>query len=153
MPRPGVSRQFLARRRSFLQGIAGGVVAVFATPSSAGPRPLLVFAAASLKNALDAIAERWQAENGRRATIAYAASSTLAKQIENGAPADLFISADLLWMDYLQQRGLIDPKTRFDLVGNELVLIAPKNSPAQGAIAPGLPLAAMLGGGRLALAD
>jgi len=78
---------------------------------------------------------------------------TLAKQLENGAPADLFISADRDWMDYLQQRQLIDPKTRIDLLGNSLVLIAPADGAAQVTIAPGFPLAAMLGDRRLAMAD
>jgi len=114
---------------------------------------VLVFAAASLKTALDAIAGEWRAGTGGRATISYAASSTLAKQIENGAPADLFISADRDWMDYLQQKKLIDPETRIDLVGNSLVLIAPAGSTAQVMIAPGFPLAAMIGDGHLAMAD
>jgi molybdate transport system substrate-binding protein len=116
-------------------------------------RPILVFAAASLKNALDAIAADWRKETGKPVTISYAASPTLAKQIESGAPADLFISADLDWMDYLRQRDLIDPKSRRDLLGNKLVLIAPKDSTVQATIAPGFPLAQLLGGGRLAMAD
>ena len=114
---------------------------------------VLVFAAASLKNALDAIVQKWQAESGNRATISYAASSTLAKQIENGAPADIFISADLEWMDYLQQRSLIDPGSRRNLLGNQLVLIAPKDSRSEATIAPGFALAKLLGDGRLAMAD
>lgn len=127
--------------------------APFAFVASADGRPVLVFAAASLKTALDAIATQWRTETGGRATISYAASSTLAKQIENGAPADLFISADLDWMDYLQRRQLIDPKTRIDLLGNSLVLIAKADSPAVVAIAPGFALAAMLGDGHLAMGD
>jgi molybdate transport system substrate-binding protein len=114
---------------------------------------MLVFAAASLKTALDAIAADWQAGIGGRVTISYAASSTLAKQIENGAPAGLFISADQDWMDYLQNRKLIDPKTRIDLLGNSLVLIAPADSAATVTLTPGFPLAAMLGDGHLAMAD
>jgi molybdate transport system substrate-binding protein len=114
---------------------------------------VLVFAAASVKNALDAIAAEWRKETGKEATISYAASSALAKQIENGAPAELFISADLDWMNYVEQRNLIDPKTRIDLLGNSLVLIAPADSTARGMIAPGFPLAALLGDGRLAMAD
>ena len=114
---------------------------------------MLVFAAASLKTALDAIAGEWRRENGKEATISYAASSTLAKQIDNGAPAELFISADAEWMDYLQERQLIDPKTRIDLLGNRLVLIAPASTGSSTRIAPGFPLAALLGGGHLAMAD
>jgi molybdate transport system substrate-binding protein len=125
-------------------------------PVSAAPadgRPMLMFAAASLKTALDAIAAEWQAGTGGRVTISYAASSTLAKQIENGAPAGLFISADQDWMDYLQNRKLIDPKTRVDLLGNSLVLIAPADSAVTVTLTPGFPLAAMLGDGHLAMAD
>jgi len=114
---------------------------------------VLVFAAASLKTALDRIAAAWRTETGEAATISYAASSTLAKQIENGAPAELFISADEDWMDYLQERQLIDPKTRIDLLGNRLVLIAPAATGSSTKIAPGFPLAALLGDGRLAMAD
>ena len=87
-----------------------------------------MFAAASLKNALDDVNRQYEADTGRKATISYAASSTLAKQIESGAPADIFISADRRWMDYAQERDLIDPKTRHELLGNSLVLIAPKDS-------------------------
>lgn len=116
-----------------------------------------VFAAASLKNALDAVDGRWQQASGKRVVVSYAASSTLAKQIENGAPADLFISADTKWMDYLQQKGLIRPQTRVDLLGNRLVLIAPVNSPIGQTVhvmlAAGFPLARLLGNGRLAMAD
>jgi molybdate transport system substrate-binding protein len=112
-----------------------------------------VFAAASLKTALDAIAAEWRKETGVQATISYAASSTLAKQIDNGAPADLFISADRDWMDYLQERKQVDPESRIDLLGNSLVLIAPADSAARVTIAPGFPLAALLGDGHLAMAD
>src|SRR5712691_1670513 len=141
------------RRRSFV-GLLAALIAVSITrPAAAQVRPVLVFAAASLKSALDAIAAKWRAETGKDATISYAASSTLAKQIENGAPADLFISADLDWMDYLQQRRQIDPKTRVDLLGNILVLVAPADNEARVTIAPGFPLAALLGDGRLAMAD
>ena len=121
--------------------------------ADAATKNLLVFAAASLKNALDAIAEEWRRETGKRATISYAASSTLAKQIENGAPADLFISADRDWMDFLEHSKLIDPKSRVDLLGNRLVLIAPKDSKIDLVIRPGFDIAAILGDGRLAMAD
>ncbi len=130
-----------------------GALAAMAIAAPAQARPVLVFAAASLKNAVDAIAAQWHEKSGGEATISYAASSTLAKQIENGAPADLFISADRKWMDYLQQRRLIDAKTRVDLLGNSLVLIAPKNGPVKTTIASGFPLLKLLGGGRLAMAD
>ena len=123
------------------------------SPARAEPRAVIVFAAASLKNALDAIDEEWHREIGESVTAAYAASSTLAKQIENGAPADLFISADPEWMDYLEQRKLIRPGTRSNLLGNSLVLIAPAGSTVSLTIAPGFPLSAALGDGRLAMAD
>ncbi|MGE0259509.1 MAG: molybdate ABC transporter substrate-binding protein [Alphaproteobacteria bacterium] len=116
----------------------------------------LVFAAASLKNALDDANRQYETDTGKKATLSYAASSTLAKQIESGAPAEIFISADRRWMDYLQDRDLVRPNTRHDLLGNSLVLIAPADSPlepAKAMIGPGLPLAKMLGGGRLAVAE
>src|SRR5262249_42454901 len=86
-----------------------GVITPAATPRAAD---ILVFAAASLKDALDAINADLQKETGKHATISYAASSALAKQIEAGAPADVFISADLDWMDYLDEKGLIAPGSR-----------------------------------------
>src|SRR5262252_1564839 len=90
---------------------------------------VVVFAAASLKNALDEIAATWSKDTGKPAPkISYAASSALAKQIEQAAPADLFISADLDWMDYLAGKNLLKPDTRFNLLGNKIVLIAPKDS-------------------------
>src|SRR5471032_3382632 len=90
---------------------------------------LVIFAAASLKNALDEIAAVWTKETGKAAPrISYAASSALAKQMEQGAPADLFLSADLDWMDYVEKKDLIQKDTRFNLLGNKIVLIAPKDS-------------------------
>ncbi len=111
-----------------------------------------VFAAASLKNALDAVAGDWKKKTGHEAVISYAATSALAKQVEQGAEADVFVSADLAWMDYLAERKLIDPKTRFNLLANQLVLIAPKDSEITTTIKPGFPLAELLGDGRLAIA-
>src|SRR5207237_3425666 len=89
---------------------------------------LVVFAAASLTNALDTAAKLFERQDGAHAKISYAASSALAKQIESGAPADMFISADLDWMHYLEQRHLIQSATRRNLLGNRLVLIAPADS-------------------------
>ncbi len=114
---------------------------------------VLVFAAASLKDALDDITAQYQRETGKHVRVSLAASSTLAKQIENGAPADIFISADLDWMDYLAKRNLIKPGTRRNLLGNKLVLIAAKDSSVQVKIQPGFPLAKMLAGGKLSMAD
>src|SRR5262249_3688404 len=116
-------------------------VAILSWTAAAGPaaaqgRDVLVFAAASLKNALDEVAAQWQRESGKKVSISYAASNTLIKQIEQGAPADIFISADLDWMDYGQQKNLIKPDTRSNLLGNRLVLIAPKDSNATPNIQP-----------------
>jgi molybdate transport system substrate-binding protein len=137
----------------FLSASAAFALSTTNTALLAQHKPVLVFAAASLKNALDRIVAGWRYDTGKQATVSYAASSTLAKQIENGAPADLFISADQDWMDYLQQRKLIDSQTRTNLLGNALVLIAAKNSNIEATIAPGFPLAQLLGGGKLAMAD
>jgi molybdate transport system substrate-binding protein len=114
---------------------------------------VVVFAAASLKNALDDAAQTYHSQGGAAAKISYAASSALAKQIENGAPADIFISADLAWMDYVQKRNLIQPATRKNLLGNRLVLVAPAGSGAKIDIKPGFDLVGLLHGGRLAMAD
>jgi molybdate transport system substrate-binding protein len=122
-------------------------------PAAAQGRDMLVFAAASMKNALDDVAAQWQRETGKKVVISYAASNTLIKQIEQGAPADIFISADLDWMDYGQQKGLIKNDTRVNLLGNRLVLIAPKDSDVSANIKPGFDLAALLKGGRLAMAN
>jgi molybdate transport system substrate-binding protein len=113
-----------------------------------------VFAAASLKNALDDVDAAFTRNSGIAVVASYAASSTLARQIEAGAPAGVFISADLDWMDYAEQKKLIAPNTRVNLLGNELVLIAPKDSPIREiAIARGVDLAARAGAGRIATGD
>jgi molybdate transport system substrate-binding protein len=122
-------------------------------PAAAQSHDILVFAAASLKNALDDVDAQFGKDDGKHANISYAASSTLAKQIESGAPADIFISADLDWMDYLAKLNLIKPGTRQNLLGNELVLVAPKDAAASVKIEPGFPLGRLLAGGKLAMAD
>lgn len=120
--------------------------------------PVAVFAAASLKTALDEAAAAWTKATGKTTRISYAGSNALAKQIESGAPADLFISADRAWMDYVDRAGLLKPGSRIDVLRNALVLIAtgPKNGAGdpQVALAPdlGTTLTRMLGGGRLAMA-
>jgi molybdate transport system substrate-binding protein len=113
-----------------------------------GREPVLVFAAASLKTALDEANASFQSAAGTRVSASYAASSALARQIEAGAPAQLFISADLEWMDYLERKGLLRAGTRRDLLGNRLVWIVPAR-----AAAPARPLDALGASGRLALAD
>lgn len=117
-------------------------------------KDLLIFAAASLKNAFDEIAGAYAKEAGKPGPkISYAASNALAKQIESGAPADLFISADLDWMDYAAGKNLIRADTRVNLLGNRIVLIAPKDANVTLSLAPGLNLAPALSGGRLAMAN
>ena len=147
------------RRRMSRRGIAATTALVLSlagiVPCSANAqgKDLLVFAAASLKTALDDVNTRYLKDAGQRVVVSYAASPALARQIEAAAPADIFISADLDWMDYLAQRGLIKPETRVDLLGNRLVLIAPAKEAPHVTIGQGFPLAILLGGGRLAMAD
>jgi molybdate transport system substrate-binding protein len=129
------------------------VLTLLALLQPARAQDVVVFAAASLTNALDQAARLFERQGGVHARTSYAASSVLAKQIETGAPADIFISADLDWMDYLEQRHLIRSSTRENLLGNRLVLIAPADSKEKVEIKPGMDLAGLLGGGRLAMAD
>jgi molybdate transport system substrate-binding protein len=120
---------------------------------AAQAKDVTVFAAASLKNALDDVAAAWTRETGKKTVISYAASNVLAKQIEAGAPADIFFSADLDWMDYAASKNLIDLKSRVHLLANSLVLIAPKDSNVQVSLQSGIDLAAILGSGRLAMGN
>ena len=144
---------------AFLGALCGVVAAAQGAlaASAAEPGPpvpaLVVFAAASLTEALDALDGAFTAQTHIPVKASYAASSVLAKQIEAGAPADVFFSADHEWMDYLEQRRLLHPGTRRDVLGNALVLIAPADSATQLKIAPGFALAQALGAGRLASAD
>jgi molybdate transport system substrate-binding protein len=117
------------------------------------PRELLVFAASSLTNVLGELSRAYETAHGVPVKLSFAASSVLARQIEAGGKADVFISADQEWMDYLQSRDLIDPPTRRDLVRNRLVLIAPADSGIDLKIAPGFKLAETLGRRRLATGD
>jgi molybdate transport system substrate-binding protein len=128
-------------------------VGTAAGPSSAQLKEPLVFAAASMKNALDEVAAQWQRETGKKVVISYAASNTLIKQIEQGAPADIFASADLDWMDFGQQHGLIKVESRANLLGNRIVLIAPKDSTITVSITPRFDLIVALKGGRLAMGN
>jgi len=135
--------------------MAGGLAVAlsFGMPSARAEGDVVVFAAASLKNALDAIDAAWKTESGKQATASYAASSALAKQIEEGAPADVFISADLDWMKYLADKKLIKEGSDVKLLGNRIVLVAPKDSAAKADIAANFDLAGLLGEGRLAMGD
>jgi molybdate transport system substrate-binding protein len=114
--------------------------------------PITVFAAASLNNALSEVGGLFTARTGTPVRFSFAASSTLARQIEAGAPAQVFVSADVDWMDYLAQRHLVVGASRRDVLSNHLALIAPAGSDVKLRVAPGMPLAGALGGGRLAVA-
>ena len=144
-------------RLSFcFRAAAASILVVAAVPGAlpaASAAEIVVFAAASLKEALDDAVRVYDAQSGDTVKVSYAASSTLAKQIESGAPADLFISADLDWMDYLQQHDLIQPGTRKSLLGNRLVIVAPTDSDLKLDIKPGFDLAGALKGGHLAMAN
>jgi molybdate transport system substrate-binding protein len=124
------------------------------TPALAQDTGLTVFAAASMKNALDDVDAAYTAKTGVKVAASYAASSTLAKQIEQGAPADVFVSADTDWMDYVTARKDINAPSRVDLLGNSIVLIAPKDSKIDHvAIGPGFDLARLAGDGKIATGD
>jgi molybdate transport system substrate-binding protein len=130
------------------------VALVGALQPAAAQDTITVFAAASLKNALDDSNMAFTKATGVKVVASYEASSALAKQIEAGAPADLFISADLRWIDYASEHKLIKPDTRFNLLGNKLVLIAGKDSKLDKVdIAKGFDIARLAGDGRIAVAD
>ncbi len=137
---------------------------LFAVALLAGPDQILaeqgvkLFSAASTTTAIDILAERYIAKHGKRITPVYAASSTLARQIVSGAPADIFLSANSAWMDYANSKGAVETRSRHNLLSNRLVLIAPSDSRLQvtltpSAETPGSDLAALLGDGRLAIGD
>jgi molybdate transport system substrate-binding protein len=122
-----------------------------ATPHAAAAEEVVVFAAASLKNGLDDFAAKWQAETGNTVTISYGGSNQLAKQIIEGAPADVFISAAVNWMDKVGEAGLIADGARQDLLGNSLVLVAHGKDAKAVDIAKGFDLKSLLGDGKLAM--
>jgi molybdate transport system substrate-binding protein len=124
------------------------------SPTAAEDKTLTVFAAASMKNALDDIDLAFAAKTGVKVNASYAASSALAKQIEQGAPADIFVSADTDWMDYAIGKKSINEPTRVNLLGNSIVLIAPKDSKIDNvAIGPGFDLSKLAGDGKIATGD
>jgi len=142
-------------RRSVWAAVAVllAVAAAF-RPAAAQDKILTVFAAASMKNALDDVDAAYTKSSGVKVLASYDASSALMKQIEGGAPADVFVSADLNWMDYGSQKKLINDATRVNLLGNKLVLIAPKDSKIDNVtIGPGFDLAKLAGDGRIATGD
>jgi molybdate transport system substrate-binding protein len=144
-----IRRRWLALTGAVVFGLAQSLAV---DPAKAQSSDVVVFAAASLKNALDEINAAWTKETGRKAVISYASSPALAKQIEQSAPADLFISADLDWMDYVAERKLIKAETRGNLLGNRLVLVGSKGS-APLAVKAGFDLSGALKGGKLAVAN
>ena len=143
----------MIRRCGLFSKVVFLLLAVLLTVVQARAQDLTVFAAASLKEALDEAGQQFLRANGQKVVIAYAASPALARQIENGAPADIFMSADLDWMDYVEQRKLVKAGTRANLLHNRLALIAPADSKLQIELKPGFPLAKLLGDGRLSMAD
>jgi molybdate transport system substrate-binding protein len=130
-------------------------LALLLPPVAARADAVTVFGAASLTDALTDISALWQAAGHPAPRLSFASSSTLARQIESGAPANIFASADIKWMDYLDQKHLIAAGTRVNLLRNDLVLVEPAASPASDAvIGPGFDLRSVLGaGGRLAVGD
>jgi molybdate transport system substrate-binding protein len=138
-------------RRSLFAALAVAASLSAAPALAADPT---VFAAASLKNALDEVAASYTASTGKKVTISYAGSNVLARQIEEGAPADIFFSADLDWMKYVADKNLIKPDSQKTLLGNAIVMVVPKDSSARVDIAKGMDLAGLLGkDGKLAMAN
>jgi molybdate transport system substrate-binding protein len=149
-------RTAVRNRRHILAAFAAAAIGVAATscPVLAQEKPIVVFAAASMKNALDDVDDAFTRKTGIKVVASYAASSALMKQIEQGAPADVFLSADIDWMDYGSKRDLIKTDTRLNLLGNKLVLVAPKDSKLNNVvIGPGFDLAGLAGDGRIATGD
>lgn len=142
----------LSRRICLAAAVA---LAAFVAPhlAAAEDGKIIVFAAASLKGPLDDAAAAFNAEKGGDIAISYAGSSALAKQIESGAPADFFISADLDWMDYVEKATLVKEGTRSNWLGNTLVLVAPADSASTLRITPGFDLTGAIADGKLAMAD
>lgn len=142
-------------RRSFLVSAIAAVSfgAVSFLPAHAGDKTLTVFAAASMKGSLDKVAALYETKSGVKVAISFAASSALAKQIEQAAPADIFVSADTKWMSYLTEKGLVRKEEVVKLLGNRLVLVAEKNSSITLRIEKGFALAAALGDSRLAMGE
>jgi molybdate transport system substrate-binding protein len=142
----------MAQRRALLATMTA-LVCLSAIGAEPAGRPVTVFAAASLTSALGKLGDEYTKATGVPVRFSFAASSTLARQIEAGAGADVFLSADQQWMDYLEQRGRIQKSSRHNVLGNELALIAPADSKIELTIGPGFALARALGDGRLATGD
>lgn len=141
-------------RRTLLSLLAAVAIGGASSATAAAPAPITVFAAASLTDALQAVGKAYTARTGVPVRFSFASSSLLARQIEAGAKADMFVSADLIWMDHAQKAGRIDPASRRTLLRGRLALIAPANSSIKLRIAPRFALAQALGAnGRLAVGD
>ena len=140
-------------RRQMIAALAALAIIPPLAAQETAKREITVFAAASLTDVLQEIGSAFLTDTGVATRFSFAASSALARQIESGAPAQVFVSADADWMDYLATKGLVDLASRRNVAGNELVLIAPADSGAKLDVKPGFPLAAALGDGRLAVAD
>ncbi|AWH87631.1 molybdate ABC transporter substrate-binding protein [Limnobaculum parvum] len=131
-----------------------GLLAATLLQTASAAEKITVFAAASLTNALEEIATDYQKKSGVEVTSSFASSSTLARQIEQGAPADMFISADQQWMDFVVEKKLMDDKTRVTLLGNDLVLVAPADSPLKHVnVSKVTDWSSLLKDGRLAVGD
>jgi molybdate transport system substrate-binding protein len=142
------------RRKALVAVMAVAVMAVCSPPAVAQDKSITVFAAASMKNAVDDINAAFTKATDIKVVASYAATSALMKQIEEGAPADVFASADLEWMDYGSQKKVIKDDTRVNLLGNKLVLIAPKDSKIDNvSIVRGFDLAGLIGDGRITTGD
>ncbi|AXS41957.1 molybdate ABC transporter substrate-binding protein [Breoghania sp. L-A4] len=139
--------------RALLVGAAAAACTLAASMSAHAAETPVVFAAASLKNAMEDIGARYQAKTGTSFVFSFAASSALARQIEAGAPADVYVSANVDWMDYLEQRGLIDASCRVIVAGNTLVVVAPRDRAEPLDLASAEAVMARLGDGRLSLGD
>lgn len=143
----------MPRRVPLVAALLIGAALAGAPPSAAKPASSLVFAAASTRDAVEAVLERYRSMTGSRAAASFASSGTLARQIENGAPANLFISANTRWMKYLDERRLLASDSRTVLFANRLALVSQKTFKGDIAIAKGFPLAQRLGDSRLAIGD
>lgn len=129
------------------------VVLLLALAATARAETVVVFAAASLRESLDAAARAFESASGHKVVVSYAASNALARQVESGAPADLFISADTDWIDYVERRGLAIPGSRRNLLANELVLVAPASSGFSSRANDEAGIRAALGNKRIAIAN
>jgi molybdate transport system substrate-binding protein len=149
--KPSLSQGMAKCIRIAILVIAGVIASVGLSPAHA--EDLMVFAAITLQDALDDAAIAYKNQSGINVILSYGPSAALVKQIENGAPADILISADSDWMDAAQTKGLLHDSTRVDLLSSQLVLIAPRNSSVAAVIKPGFPIQQMLGDGRLVMCD